>query len=62
MTTCGAGHGGLLADCCRYASTRCGDMCSLFELSGVKSPNCEMMSAATPAALGVAIEVPLAKT
>src|SRR3954470_883895 len=57
-TVFGVGHGRLLAVCWRIDSTAVGDICGLFLLFGVKSPYWLMISAATPATFGVAIDVP----
>ena len=43
---------------CRIDSTAVGDMCGLFGLLDEKSPYWLMISAATPATFGVAIDVP----
>ena len=57
VTVFGSGQGWLFAVICRIDSTCVGDMCGLFGLFE-KSPNWLMISAATPATFGVAIEVP----
>src|SRR5919206_1582875 len=57
-TVRGSGHGWLFAVTCRICSTSVGAMCGLFLLLGVKSPYWLMISAATPAVFGVAIDVP----
>lgn len=58
VTVLGVGQGWLFAEACRNRSTLVGDIWILFGLFALKSPYWLMISAATPAALGVAIEVP----